>query len=44
MSQMHVSRLERNALGKLRQVLQNGKVSGASKGESVGAGTRLSAA
>ncbi|MCH8206216.1 MAG: sigma-70 family RNA polymerase sigma factor [Chloroflexi bacterium] len=44
MSQMHVSRLERNALRKLRQVLQHGRDSGVSKGEPVGAGTTLSAA
>ena len=44
MSQMHVSRLERNALGKLRQVLQHGRDSGSVKAGSVGRGTSLSAA
>ena len=44
MSQMHVSRLERGALRKLRQVLQHSRDSGVSKGEPVTPGHSLSAA
>ena len=44
MSQMHVSRLERGALRKLRQVLQHSRDSGVSKGEPVTSGHSLSAA